>query len=159
MCVYNVYIYIHICNYIYMYLYIYIHVYIHIIHTHTYIYMYTTYNIDHHVWKDQFIIDPLIPDWVCYLIPAQGPFACEDCIRIIRDMEVSWNKGTSTSSTLMGFFHYKPSIWGYPICGNPNILIYWQILVILYNSSYSYILYMFDYACLFLCGVLVLNLV
>ena len=29
-------------------------------------------------------------------------------------MGVSKNRGTPKSSILIGFFHYKPSIWGYP---------------------------------------------
>ena len=35
-------------------------------------------------------------------------------------MEVSWNRGTPKSSILIGLIlHYKPSIWGSPIYGNP----------------------------------------
>ena len=35
--------------------------------------------------------------------------------------EVSWNRDTPKSSTLMGFFHYKLSILGFPIYGNPHM--------------------------------------
>ena len=36
-------------------------------------------------------------------------------------MGVSENRGTPKSSILIGVFHYKPSILGYPMFGNTHI--------------------------------------
>ena len=39
-----------------------------------------------------------------------------------KNMEVSWNRSTPKSITLIGIAHDCPSIWGYPMYGNPHMM-------------------------------------
>jgi hypothetical protein len=56
-------------------------------------------------------------------------------------MEVSYSRGTPFKSSILdyGIFHYKLSILGTPIYGNPHIYIYTQLLTIV-GSVMFYIL-------------------
>ena len=40
-------------------------------------------------------------------------------VELETDMDVSENNGTPKTSILIGFFHYKPSILGYPYFSEP----------------------------------------
>ena len=67
-------------------------------------------------------------------------FSCGGCVQYIH-MEVSWNRGTPSYHPFeIGIFHYKPSILGYPIYGNPlYVYIYMHSIYIYMHSIYIYI--------------------
>ena len=66
-------------------------------------------------------------------------FSCGGCVQYIH-MEVSWNRGTPSYHPFeIGIFHYKPSILGYPIYGNPlYVYIYAQYIYIYAQYIYIY---------------------
>ena len=66
--------------------------------------------------------------WAGYNTPPSGSLGLTYCWwqpeirRSPVDMDVSENSGTPKSSILIGFFHYKPSIFGTPIFGNTHMV-------------------------------------